>query len=298
MSARRLPSLTALRAFEAAGRHRSLTAAAAELHVSTSAISHQVRLLEQDLGEPLFVRGASGLALTSAGADLLGGLSDGFMRITQAVAAFHRRRPARVLTVSTLSTFAMRWLIPRLGGFNDRHPEIDVRIATSVLPVDLERADLDCAIRFGGGGWPGLSAERLFAERLTPVCSPRLPTAERPLSAPAHLARHRLLHARLRPDDWRLWLHAAGVADCDPRAGPVFETRNFVIQAALQGLGVAVLDPALVADELAAGRLVQPFQPVLPYEGAYWFVCRPDRAGEPAIAAFRAWLLAESTDRL
>src|SRR5260221_10034307 len=181
MGVPRLPSLTALRAFEAAGRHLSLTAAAAELHVTTSAISHQIRLLEQDLGQGLFVRTGGGLALTPVGADLLGGLSDGFARIVQAVAALHRRRPGAAITVSMLSTFAMRWLIPRLSGFAERHPAIDVRIAPSVRPADLERDDIDCAIRFGDGAWPGLSVDRLFAERLTPVCSPRLPTPERPL---------------------------------------------------------------------------------------------------------------------
>jgi len=290
----RLPSLNALKAFEAAGRLSSVTAAADALAVTPSAISRQVRQLEEDLDLQLFRRSRTGLVLTEPGTALLAGLSDGFQRIAQAVDAVRPRPESPVVTVSMLSTFAMRWLLPRLGTFNATHPEIEVRLSTSVELVDLARGDIDCAIRFGQGHWPGLIADRLFAERLTAVCSPGLLARGPTLERPEDLAQHTLLHARLRSDHWRIWLHAAGLDQIDSRAGPVFETRNFVIQAALQGLGVAVIDPALVGDELASGRLVQPFPRILALEGAYFLVRHPSKAKLKRVAAFREWLLAET----
>jgi LysR family glycine cleavage system transcriptional activator len=292
----RLPSLNALKAFEAAGRLLSVTAAADALAVTPSAISRQVRQLEEDLGLPLFKRARTGLVLTEAGVSLLGGLTDGFQRIAQAVDGVRPRPESRVVTVSMLSTFAMRWLLPRLGHFNEAHPDIEVRLSTSVELVDLARGDIDCAIRFGRGDWPGLLADRLFADRLTAVCSPALLAKGPPLERPEDLRGHTLLHARLRPEHWRIWLHAAGIEDLDPRAGPVFETRNFVIQAALQGLGVAVIDPALVGEELASGRLVQPFPRILALEGAYFLVRHPTKAKLKRVGAFREWLLGEAAE--
>lgn len=291
---RRLPPLNALRAFEAAARHLSFKEAAEELSVTQSAVSHQIRQLERLLGASLFRRTGRGIELSEDGRRLLPGLSEGFDRVARAVAQFEARRPSGILIVSMLSTFAMRWFIPRLHRFQAAHPDIEVRISAAVRLVDLEREGFDCAIRFGSGAWPGLRADRLFAERLIPVCHPGLATVERPLRTPADLKRHKLLHARLRPDDWRVWLHAAGIHEVDPSTGPVFETRNFVIQAALDGLGVAVVDPALVSEELAAGRLVQPFPTSLPRDGAYYLVCRDVTAETPRIASFRAWLLAEA----
>jgi len=292
----RLPSLNALKAFEAAGRLLSVTAAADALAVTPSAISRQVRQLEEDLDLQLFRRTRTGLLLTEPGAALLAGLTDAFQRIALAVDAVRPRPESRVVTVSMLSTFAMRWLLPRLGSFNQAHPDIEVRLSTSVELVDLARGDIDCAIRFGQGQWSGLIADRLFAERLTAVCSPALLAKGPALEKPDDLRAHTLLHARLRADHWRIWLHAAGIDDLDPRAGPMFETRNFVIQAALQGLGVAVIDPALVGEELASGRLVQPFPRILALEGAYFLVRHPSKAKLKRVAAFREWLLSEVRD--
>jgi LysR family glycine cleavage system transcriptional activator len=292
---RPLPPLTALRAFEAAGHHGSFRRAAEELHVTESAISHQIRQLEAELEVALFVRERGATRLTAEGEALLPGLRAGFAELARAVAVLDQRR-GHLLSISMLSTLAMRWFIPRLARFQARNPEIEVRISTSVDPVDFARSGIDCAIRFGAGGWPGLAADLLFAERLTPVCSPILASPQRPLAAPRDLARHTLLHARLRPDDWRIWLHAAGVAvgDCDPDAGPVFETRNFAIAAAVQGLGVAVVEPALAADELAAGRLIEPFPQRPPHGGgAYYLVCPRATADAPRIAALRRWLIEE-----
>jgi LysR family glycine cleavage system transcriptional activator len=292
-----LPSLNALRAFAAVGRHLNLVEAAAELHVTPSALSHQIRTLEERLGTRLFVRGARGLALTEAGRTILPGVLDGFATLAQSLRLLEPADDDNTLHVSMLSTFAMRWFIPRLVRFQQAHPEIEVRIATSVDLVDFERGDFDCAIRFGDGSWPGLHADLLFPEKLVPVCSPSLPTKDNPLGTPADLKHHTLLHAQLRSDDWHMWLHAAGIDDADAEQGPVFETRNFAIQAAIDSLGVAVVDPHLVAEELKSGRLIQPFAELPISRGAYYLVY-PDRiVGADRFIAFRVWLLSEAQDK-
>jgi len=292
-----LPSLNALRAFAAVGRHLNLAEAAAELHVTPSALSHQIRTLEERLGTRLFERGARGLALSEAGRTILPGVLDGFATLAQSLRLLEPAADDNTLHVSMLSTFAMRWFIPRLVRFQQAHPEIEVRIATSVELVDFERGDFDCAIRFGDGKWGGLHADLLFPEKLVPVCSPSLPTRDDPLDTPADLKHHTLLHAQLRSDDWRMWLHAAGIDDADAELGPVFETRNFAIQAAIDGLGVAVVDPHLVAEELKSGRLIQPFAELPISRGAYYLVY-PDRiVGAERFIAFRAWLLSEAQDK-
>jgi LysR family glycine cleavage system transcriptional activator len=292
-----LPPLNALRAFAAVGRHLSLAAAAAELHVTPSARSHQIRTLEQRLGVSLFARETRGLALTEAGRTILPGVQEAFAALARTMELLAPGEAEHSLHISMLSTFAMRWFIPRLARFQQAHPETEVRIATAVGLVDFTRGDFDCAIRFGDGHWQGLHADLLFPEQLVPVCSPSLPTKENPLATPADLKHHTLLHAQLRSDDWRLWLHAAGIDDADAEHGPVFETRNFAIQAAIDGLGVAVVDPHLVAEELKSGRLIQPFAELPISRGAYYLVY-PDRiAGAERFKAFRAWLLSEAQDK-
>ena len=292
-----LPPLNALRAFAAVGRHLNLAAAAAELHVTPSALSHQIRTLEERLGVALFVREARGLALSEAGRTILPGVTESFALLSQTLQLLRPEEDEHELHISMLSTFAMRWFIPRLSRFQQAHPETEVRIATSVSMVDFAREDFDCAIRFGDGHWEGLNADLLFPEQLVPVCSPNLPTEEKPLGTPADLKHHTLLHAQLRSDDWRLWLHAAGIDDADAEHGPVFETRNFAIQAAIDGLGVAVVDPHLVAEELKSGRLIQPFAELPISRGAYYLVY-PDRTAKAErFKAFRAWLLSEAKEK-
>jgi len=290
----RLPSLNALRAFVVAGRHLNLNSAAKELFVTPSALSHQIRALEEALGTPLFKRTRQGLALTAAGQAILPGLTAAFEQMTDAMAQLRKRPDSQVLTISMLSTFAMRWFIPRLARFQQLQPEINVRISTSVELVNFEREDIDCAIRFGAGQWPNLTAIRLFTEKLAPVCSPTLAIAERPLASPADLAGQTLLHARLRPDDWRIWLSSVGLADLRPAYEQTYETRNFAIQAAVDGLGVAIIDPSLAAGDIRAGRLVQPFAQTLTGENAYYLVYPERLAGDARIAALEAWLLDEA----
>lgn len=290
VTSRRLLPLNALKAFEAAGRHLNFTAAAEELSVTLSAISHQIRQLEEMLGVPLFHRTRRGLVLSPEGQVILPDLQRGFDHLAQALSKLEARRAEGTLTINMFSTVAMRWFIPRLARFQAKHPEIDVRITTTMKPVDLEREGLDCAIRYGDGSWPGLAATRLFAEELTVVGHPSLRQAVR---QPADLRGQKLLHSQHRLEHWRIWLQAMGVSDIDPTAGPVFETRSFTIQAAIQGLGVAVMDPAFVAEEIKAGSLVRLFDQTLPVSGAYWLVCLEHMSDAPRLKAMREWLLEE-----
>jgi len=217
MSAR-LPSLNGLRAFEAAARHLSFTVAASELNVTQTAISHQIRRLEEELGIRLFVRKNRALALTPEAQDYLPGIRAAFNDLRLATDRLLRHENDHVLTISTLASLAAKWLLPRLSAFQEAHPGIDVRITTSTSLVDFQRDDVDAAIRYGRGQWPGLRADWLTADQLFPVCSPALLTGPRPLRRPEDLADHVLLHTSAGPsDDWRLWLTAAGMpADLRP----------------------------------------------------------------------------------
>jgi LysR family glycine cleavage system transcriptional activator len=289
------PSLNALRAFVTIARHRNLKAAASELFVTPSALSHQIRGLEETLEVRLFDRSPTGLTLTPAGESLLPQLAEGFELIDRAIIQLQRRRHHdELLSISMLSTFAMRWFIPRLSSFQRLHPEIEVRISTSVSLVDFAREDIDCAIRSGNGDWPGLHTVYLFSETLAPVCSPKLLSDGAPLQKPEDLVRHTLLQARLRPDDWHIWLHAAGAGDISPAHELEFETRNFAIQAAVDGVGIAIVDPSLVGEELRAGKLVMPFEHTLTQDNAYYFVCPQENRGLPRIQALENWLLKQA----
>ena len=292
--ARRLPSLNALRAFEAAARHLSFTRAAAELNVTQAAVSQQVKALEDRLGLSLFRRLNRALRLTDAGQSLFAAANQALDIVAAAVSRLSRLEGAGALTVSTLDSIAVTWLVPRLSRFRELHPDIDVRITTTDRLVDFDRDDVDMAIRYGRGTWPGHSVVRLMSEELFPVCSPALLAKGPPLETPADLRHHTLLHDSMR-EDWRMWLMAAGVGGVvDATHGPAFQRSNLVIQAAVVGLGVALARSALVADELASGRLVKPFDISLPAEFAYYVVCPEDCAERPKIKAFRNWLLAEA----
>ena len=285
---RTLPSLNALRAFVVAGRLGSFKAAADDLFVTASALSHQIRNLEEQLGVALFVRSKNGLTLTDAGKLIHSELADAFENIGLTLTKLDKQSDEEVLNISMLSTFAMRWFIPRLADFQKRHTKIEIRISTSVALVDFDREDMDCAIRSGNGKWPGLHAEYLFAESFTPVCNPETAAL---LKHPRDLATQTLLHARLRPDDWAVWLGAAGVGDLVPEHDNTFQTRNFAIQAAVDGIGVAIVDPSLVSGELEQGKLVMPFSQTLANESAYYFVYPEKSASLPRIQLFRSWLL-------
>lgn len=291
---RALPSLNALRAFVAVAKHGNLKEAASELFVTASALSHQIRNLEETLATPLFHRSKAGLSLTEKGEFIYTGVADGFGQIQKTLEKLDEQKDKELLNISMLSTFAMRWFIPRLSDFQHKHPDIEIRISTSVTQVDFEREDMDCAIRSGRGEWPGLHAEYLFAETFTPVCAPELAQS---LKQTKDLTNHTLLHARLRPDDWHVWLGAVGASDLKPAHEQTFETRNFAIQAAVDGVGVAIIDPSLVAEEIRTGRLVIPFPQTLADESAYYLVYPIKDRSLPHIQQFQAWLLQQVTSQ-
>jgi LysR family glycine cleavage system transcriptional activator len=291
---RRLPSLNALKAFEAAARHESFTKAAGELCVTQGAVSHQVKALEQELGFRLFQRERQRLLITEAGRSYLEVVRDAFDRLAAGTERLLQRQKAGVLTVSTSPNFAAKWLVHRLGRFGELHPEIDLRVSASMHHVDFAREDVDVALRHGDGQWPGLNVTRLCAEALFPVCSPRLTSdPRRPLRKPADLKHHMLLHLDNR-DDWAKWLRAAGVEQADVTRGLILNQTSMVIDAAVDGQGVALARSALAAWDLIAGRLVRPFELDLPVPYAYWIVCPKATANLPKIAAFRDWLVGEA----
>ena len=205
----------------------------------------------------------------------------------------HRDDRAGELTITTMDSFAATWLVPKLGRFRKLWPDIDVRVSTSDDSVDFNRASIDLAIRYGAGSWPGLSVERLMTEEVFPVCAPELTRSGLPLSCPADLRFHTLLHDDMRVD-WRMWLMAAGQPDVDAHKGPGYQHSNLVIQAAIQGDGIALSRSVLVAEALASGRLIRPFDAALPSDYAYYVVCPPANLTRPKVRAFRDWLFEEA----
>ena len=290
---RRLPPLNALRVFEAAARHLSFTRAAEELNVTQAAVSHQIKGLEERLGLKLFRRLNRALLLTDQGQAHYPSVRDALDALAEATKRLGAGVEAGRLTVSTLVSFAANWLVPRLGRYRALNPEIDVRITTSDSLVDFARHDVDLAIRYGGGEWRGLDAVRLMTEEVFPVCSPDLLDGGRPLRNPSDLGHYTLLHDDMR-EDWQMWLMAAGATDIDATRGPGFSNSNLVVQAAIAGEGVALGRSVLVADDLAQGRLVRPFDMSLPGEFAYYIVCPEADARRPKVEAFRNWLLDEA----
>jgi LysR family glycine cleavage system transcriptional activator len=290
----RLPSLNGLRAFEAAARHLSFTHAAAELNVTQTAISHQIRRLEEELGIRLFVRQNRALALTPQAKDYLPGVRAAFNDLRLATDRLLRKDNEHVLTVSTLASLAAKWLLPRLSAFQETHPGIDVRITTSTALVDFKSGDVDAAIRYGRGDWPGLHADWLMADQLFPVCSPALLTGKHPLRCPEDLRDHVLLHtSNANSDDWRLWLTAAGLpANISKQPGLTFDLILMTVQAAIDGFGVAMGRTSYVEADIAKGRLVVPFKITLPANAGFYLVCPEATADTPKLAAFRQWLVA------
>ena len=296
----RLPSLNGLRAFEAAARHLSFTRAASELNVTQTAISHQIRRLEQELGVRLFVRQNRALELTAEARDYLPGIRAAFNDLRLATDRLLRRGNDNVLTVSTLASFAAKWLLPRLSSFQDSHPGIDVRITTSTGLVDFRDGNVDAAIRYGRGHWPGVRSDWLMADEVFPVCSPALLSGKRPLRRPEDLRDHVLLHtSNTGSDDWRQWLTAAGLPpDISQQRGLTFDMIFMTVQAAIDGVGVAMGRTTYVKDDIAKGRLVVPFTFALPADAGFYLVSPDGKADSPALAAFRGWLTASTEARV
>ncbi|GGF01076.1 transcriptional regulator [Aliidongia dinghuensis] len=288
-----LPSLNGLRAFEAAARHLSFTLAAAELNVTQAAISHQIKRLEEQLNVQLFVRQNRALVLTRAAQDYLPAVRAAFDDLKRATERLVKPERQRVLTVSTISSLAAKWLVPRLIPFHEAHPDIEVRISTTMRPVDFRAEGIDLGIRYGTGRWPGLRADWLMQDSWFPVCSPALLQGTKPLRTPADLANHTLIHVEPYREAWARWLEAAGgPVEIAERRGLTFDLVMVALQAAIDGAGVALSGTSFVELDLAAGRLVAPFDFALPHkEGGFYVVAPEETADQPAVATFRQWLI-------
>ena len=291
-----LPSLNGLRAFEAAARHLSFTQAAMELNVTQTAISHQIRRLEEQLGLRLFERRNRALALTRDAESYLPAVRTAFEDLRQATARLRRSHNEEVLIVSTTASLATKWLVTRAAAFQEAHRGIEVRITTSPHLVDFAREQVDMAVRYGRGHWPGVHAEWLMAEDVFPVCSPALLRGEHPLHAPEDLAHHTLLHTTSFREDWQVWLTAAGLPrSLATRPGSSFDQGFMAIQAAVEGLGVALGRSRFVEADIAAGRLVRPFDIVLPADAGYYVVVPEETAQMRKVVLFRDWLIRSVT---
>ncbi|WGF88233.1 transcriptional regulator GcvA [Marinivivus vitaminiproducens] len=289
MPPRRLPPLTALRAFEAAARHLSFKRAADELGVTPTAISHQVRLLEETLGLRLFERRTRQVVTTADGQALYEATRDGLDVIARALSTLVRRPQHRVVTLSATPAFTARWLLPRVAAFRAANPGLDLRLHASDDPVDFHAGTVDAAIRYGVGPYPDLVALPLIEDRYAPVCSPMLGLADAGALRCQTLLHFEWRHARPDSPTWPRWFRQAGIDMTEAGRGITFTDEGHAVQAALAGQGVALLSLVLVADELASGALVQPFGPTL--RGHRYHLVHPRHGydGE-AIEALRRWL--------
>jgi len=285
--AERLP-LNALRVFEAVATHLSFTAAAKELGVTTAAVSAQVKSLEADIGVPLFRRHTRAVALTQEGAELLPGVRRGLEELRRAVDRIRRERVGGLLNLSVPSEFLQRWLLPRLGEFTRRHPEIEVRFAPARAALDFDRDDFHAGIVYGTGQWAGLRAEKLLDEWVFPVCSPALLAKLGPIETLTDFSRYPLLHSRAEP--WPDWLRRVGGDTTRAETLPQLEDASATLTAVEQGRGVALARWSLVAADLAAGRLVRPMMPSVQQRSAWYLVAPPEQFALPKVVRFRGWL--------
>ncbi|GLS82967.1 transcriptional regulator GcvA [Paraferrimonas haliotis] len=287
---RRLPPLNAVKAFEAAARHLSFTRAAEELFVTQAAVSHQIKGLEDYLGLKLFRRKNRALLLTEEGQAYFLDIKDLFSQLSDATERLLARGAIGALTVAMPPSFAIQWLVPRLAKFSESHPDIDVRIKAVDADDGSLSDDVDVAIYYGRGKWPGVFQEKLRNEVMIPVCSPLLLNGPKPLKTPEDLRHHTLLHDLSR-NDWRAWFQQLGLKDINVNQGPIFSHSSLVLQAAAHGQGVALGYSVLAQPEISAGRLVMPFNEVLLSRNAYYLVCEESQAELGKIAAFREWMI-------
>lgn len=292
----RLPPLNALRAFEAAGRRASMSAAANELSVTPAAVSHQIKSLEDYFGLPLFHRSVRSIRLTDRGAALLPYLSEGLELWAEGCRKLDVLDKDAPLVISSAPVFAGKWLVRHLTEFNTQYPDITVRLDGSLSVVDFDSDDVDAAIRFGTGPYPGLHTDALVNEDVVPVCSPVLLQGDHPLRTPEDLVHQTLIHvdwyaATGTQPDWNMWLKTAGVQGVNGSKGPVVTSDSLAVEAAMNGGGVVLVSEFLVRHDLESGRLVKPFDLVLPSNHWYWFVCPPEYLERPKVRAFRDWLV-------
>lgn len=293
---RRLPPLGALRAFEAAARHLNFTHAANELCVTQAAISHQVRLLEEWLGIRLFERRGHSLKLTTEGRDYVHELGHALDLVSDATARVGRRMDGP-LRITALPSFASRWLVPSLGRFQRLHPKIDLKVTSSSVLWNGASEEFDVGIRSGLGRWVGLTSDLIAREELSPVYSPKLPLNGIAVRQPKDLLKMPLLHDTPRAA-WRTWFVHSGVHGVDVNTGIAFDDSSLVLQAAVDGHGVALGRLTLAAEDLAMGRLIRPFKVAIPNDYSYWLVYTHAISTRPDFMAFRSWLLAEAKSRV
>jgi LysR family glycine cleavage system transcriptional activator len=292
MSVRALP-LAALRAFEAAARHVSYSRAAEELNLTHGAISFQMRALKETLGVDLFKRSGRRMVLTAEGQRLYDYVRDGFGRLAQGMEDVRASRRGQVLTVSVHPGLAAYWVIPRLADFQRRHPEIDVSLLPTITLVDFSRDDVDMALRYGPGDWPGVTAVKLMDEEIFPVCSPRFNGGALPKS-PRDLGDLPLLRDARQP--WSDWFKSIGLDRAEPERGPLYTEPSLVLQAAIAGQGIALARGALAKPALEAGHLVRLFPRGVRARFSYYIAYPPAAAAIPRVAAFRDWLLAQARE--
>ena len=294
----RLPPLSAIRAFEAAARHGSFTKAADELGMTQAAVSYQVKVLEDRIGAPLFLRQARKVVLSEAGKRLAPAVAEAFQRLNGAFASF-RETDEKVLSVTAINTFCTNWLVPRLGTFQMAHPDIAVRLDASSRLVDFAQEEMDVGIRGGAGVWPGVKAHFLFPVELAPVASPDFLKRVGGVRTPEDLLPLPLLDSE--DECWTRWFANAGIPNPPPLRGPGIQvqTQQMIASAAMAGQGIALVTPALFCDDLVAGRLVKVLPIVVSDTNMhYWLVYAEDRQNVPKIRAFREWILKEvSQDR-
>lgn len=290
----RLP-LNGLRCFEAAARHMSFKLAAGELFVTPAAVSQQIKALEAELGRPLFLRRPRALELTAEGARLAPAVREAFSRLLSAVNDLKEREEWRPLTVSVLPSFAVKWLIPRLSRFRMRYPEIDVRIAAEDRKADFVTDGVDVALRLGEGKEEGVHIQQLMTERIYPVCSPELAARPPGLKRPEDLKHYPLLHdaKSIVGETWAHFIEHFGIEGIDVRRGAFFTQMDMVLQAAIEGQGVALARSQLVTDDLRAGRLIRPFEVEKLAPMAYYFVCREESLRSNKVSVLRDWILEE-----
>lgn len=286
----RLPPMQALRAFDAAARTGSLTRAAEMLHLTHGAISHQIKALEEEFGVKLVERSGRGIRLTDEGERFAARLRGALSEIADAMREITTRSNPRQLRLSTLPSFAARWLLPRVARFFKAHPDIDLEIRTNNALVDFRRDDVDVAIRHGLGQWQGVIAEHLLDDLIFPVCSPRLNGGKLP-KRPADLARFPLL--RGEGERWKPWFEAAGVDLPEPDRGALYSDSSHMVQAAIEGQGVAIARSSLLGDDLKNGVLVKLFDIELHNSRKYYLVYPPRMKDSPKLAVFRDWLRKE-----
>jgi len=287
--ARRLPNFSALRAFEAAARHENFSRAAEELHLTHGAISHQVRGLEEELGRPLFVRNGRQVKITNDGLKFAQFLGKAFADIAAATDAMRAASINQRLTITSIPSFAARWLAPRLGRFIELHPDIEVVLQSSGHMQDLAREGVDVGIRFGRGNYPGMVVLRLMGDVYYPVVSPHYREGQLP-ATPADLARHTLLRS---VEHWTPWFNAAGLTLPEPSGGLLFEDLSMLVRSAADGNGVALVRHVVAMQEIASGQLLRLFNIATPSPDEYFFVTPPGSASKPQVLAFRSWLLEE-----